>query len=80
VIDQIGIAVLGVTAIALTQSKVESRRRCACLFGISAQPFWMWSAISAGQWGILALTFLYGFSWGKGVWQYWIEPRMKRTA
>ena len=74
VIDQIGIAVCGVTAIFLTQSSHERLRRYACLFGIAGQPFWFWSAISAQQWGIAALCCLYTFAWGKGVWTHWLRP------
>ena len=74
-IDQIGIALTGVTAIFLTQSKRESRRRDACLFGLAGQPFWFWAAISAEQWGITALCVLYASAWAKGVWVHWLQPR-----
>ena len=74
-IDQIGIALTGVTAIFLTQSKHERLRRYACLFGMAGQPFWFWSAISAGQWGITVLCCLYTAAWAKGVWQHWLKPQ-----
>lgn len=73
-IDQIGIAMTGVTAIFLTQSKHATLRRYACLFGIAGQPFWIYSAWTAGQWGILALTALYAMAWAKSVWTHWIKP------
>lgn len=73
---QIGIALTGVTAIFLTQSKSREMQRCACIFGLAGQPFWIWSAVSAQQWGILALTTLYAFAWAKGVWMYWLRPRL----
>lgn len=73
VIPQVFIAFTGVTAIFLTQSSDANQRRYACLFGMAGQPFWVWSAINASQWGVLALTFLYGFSWGKGIWCNWIR-------
>lgn len=72
-IDQIGIALTGVTAVFLTQSKHEYLRRYACLFGIASQPFWFWAAISAEQWGILILNVLYAIAWGQGVWRHWIK-------
>jgi hypothetical protein len=75
VIDQIGIALTGVTAILLSQSKHERLRRYACLFGIAGQPFWIWSAIKAAQWGVLVLTALYTIAWAKGVWTYWLRPQ-----
>ncbi len=73
-IAQLGIACTGVTAIFLTQSTSKHVQRYACLFGIAGQPFWVWSAIEAHQWGILALTSLYAFAWGKGVWLHWLKP------
>lgn len=72
-IDQIGIALTGVIAIFLTQSKHEWLRRYACLFGIAGQPFWIYAAWTAGQWGILMLTMLYTFAWAKGVWTHWLR-------
>jgi hypothetical protein len=72
-IDQVGIAFTGVTAIFLTQSKQERLRRYACLFGIAGQPFWFWSAITAEQWGVTVLCCLYTLAWAKGVWQHWIS-------
>lgn len=73
-IAQLGIALTGVTAIFLTQSKSTRVQRYACLFGIAGQPFWIWSAIAAEQWGILAMCALYTFAWGKGVWLHWLKP------
>lgn len=73
-IDQLAIAATGVTAIFLTQSRSESVRRYACLFGLAGQPFWMYAAWSASQWGILTLTALYTAAWAKGVWSHWLRP------
>ena len=73
-IDQLGIALTGVTAIALSQS-APRLQRYACLFGLIGQPFWIYAAWSAGQWGILALTSLYTLAWAKGLWTHWIRPR-----
>lgn len=73
-IEQIGIALTGVTAIFLTQSQHDWLRKYACLFGMAGQPFWMTAAWSAQQWGILLLTVLYTVAWGKGIWLHWIKP------
>lgn len=75
-IAQLGIACTGVTAIFLTQCKSAELQRFACLFGIAGQPFWIWSALAAEQWGILALTTLYAFAWAKGCWTHWLRPRL----
>lgn len=73
-IDQIGIAVCGVSAVFLSQDKRESWRRWACVFGLVGQPFWFLATLHAEQWGIMALTVLYTYSWLRGVRTYWINP------
>lgn len=72
--SQFGIAIFGVLAIWLSQSASEWQRKWACIAGCCAQPFWIYTALSAQQWGILALTFLYSASWLKGVWVNWVQP------
>jgi len=72
-IEQIGIALLGVTAIWLSQDKRESFRRWACIFGLMAQPFWFYTTYKAGQWGIFCLCFLYSYSWLRGVKNNWLK-------
>lgn len=78
-IDQIGIALTGVTAIFLTQSKHERRRRYACFFGLAGQPAWFYAAITAEQWGVTFVCALYTAAWAKGVWQHWLRP-MSQTG
>lgn len=73
-IDQLGIACTGVVAIFLTQSKSERARSYACLFGMAGQPFWIYAAVDARQWGILFLNLFYMFAWAKGVWLHWLGP------
>lgn len=65
------IGLCGVTAIFLSQAKLERSRRWACWFGLCAQPFWFYATFKAGQWGIFGLSFLYTFSWLRGVRTYW---------
>lgn len=74
--EQIVIALTGVTAIWLSQSKNADWRRFACLFGLAGQPFWFWAAISAEQWGIFALCCLYTISWARGVLNNWVRPQV----
>jgi hypothetical protein len=74
-IDQLGIALTGVIAIFLTQSKREELRRYACIFGLAGQPFWFWAAWQADQWGILTINVLYAAAWSKGVWMHWLKPK-----
>ena len=67
------IALLGVTAVWLTQQPNESLKKYACLFGLAAQPFWFYAAWSAQQWGILALCFVYAGAWLMGFKHYWLN-------
>jgi hypothetical protein len=71
--EQIAIALFGVTAVFLSQSHCANRRRYACIFGLIGQPFWFYAAWTAQQWGIFALCFLYSFAWGKGAWLHWVK-------
>lgn len=73
-LDQIGIALFGVTAVFLSQTRRESFRRWACIFGLIGQPFWFYSAFTHQQWGIFGLSFLYTFAWGQGVFNNWLRP------
>lgn len=71
-IEQLAIAMTGVTAIWLTQSKSPKARRFACLFGLAGQPFWFWAAITAQQWGIVVLCCFYTVAWARGVRNNWL--------
>lgn len=72
-IEQLGIAFCGLSAVFLSQDKRESWRRWACIFGLVGQPFWFYATYKAGQWGIFALCFLYAYSWSRGIWTYWLK-------
>jgi hypothetical protein len=71
--EQIAIALLGTTAVWLSQDHREERRRWACIFGLFGQPFWFYSAWQAQQWGIFALCFLYTLSWARGFRNGWLR-------
>lgn len=73
-IDQLIIATSGVAAVWMSQDKKESRRRLAPLFGIIGQPAWFYAAITGEQWGILALSVLYTWAWGRGFVEHWVNP------
>lgn len=66
-IAQIGIATFGVLAVWLAQEPRIERRRWAPVFGLLGQPFWIWMAVSAQQWGVLLLCALYTVSWARGL-------------
>lgn len=73
-IEQLVIAVCGMSSVWLSQDRRRSWQRFACLFGIVAQPFWMYATWHASQWGIFALSFVYAAGWARGVWNFWLRP------
>ena len=75
--EQIGIALTGIVAIWLTQQSNESWKKYACLFGLAGQPFWFYAAYMAEQWGILALTVFYTYSWWLGLKNHWLTPPLR---
>lgn len=72
-IEQIAIALLGVTAVWLSQDARESRRRWASVFGLLGQPFWFYATWKAQQWGIVALCFVYAWAWFRGFRLHWLS-------
>lgn len=77
-IEQIAIALFGVTAIFLSQDARAERRRWACVFGLLGQPFWFIETIKAEQWGIVVLCCFYTIAWARGVKTNWIGERRKK--
>jgi len=74
--EQIAIALTGVTAVFLSQSANKQLAKWACVFGLFGQPFWFYATFKAEQWGIFALCFLYTFSWARGAWNFWLKPAL----
>lgn len=71
-IGQIAIGVLGAASIFLSQDRREHWRRWACICGLAGQPFWFWMAWESQQYGVLALCFVYAWSWSRGIRLYWM--------
>lgn len=72
-IDQVMIAIFGVSAVAITQSGIPKLQKWAGVFGLIGQPFWFYSAYTTKAWGIFFLSFLYTASWGYGFYKHWIK-------
>lgn len=75
VIEQIAIGLCGAVAVFLSQDRRGHWRRWACIFGLISQPFWFYMAWNAHQYGVLALCFVYAWSWGRGFRIYWLGHR-----
>ena len=74
-IEQIAIALCGVSAVFFSQCDGANWRRWASVMGLIGQPFWLIATYKAGQWGIFGLCFIYTFAWAKGFHLYWIKER-----
>ena len=55
-------------------SRKEKWRRWGYIFGLCGQPFWFYS-VDTEQGGILALCVWYTYSWGQGVYNFWIKEQ-----
>lgn len=67
------IALTGVSAIWLSQSKRTDYRKYASILGLIGQPFWFYSSFASEQWGIFLLSFFYTMAWARGFYNYWIR-------
>lgn len=72
--DQLAIALTGSIAIWLVNDQREPWRKWASVFGLAGQPFWVYSAFIAEQWGVLALTAIYTVAWARGFRNAWLQP------
>jgi len=70
VIGQAVILVFSGAAIALLSSPQHHVRRWAFPIGLVAQPFWLISTWTAGQWGMFALTVVWTLSYLYGAWRH----------
>ncbi len=73
VIDQVMIAACGLTSVYCSQDRREGVRRWACIAGLVGEPFWLWAAVKAEQWGVVALCFVFMFGWSRGFYLHWIK-------
>lgn len=71
-IEQIVIGICGISSVWLSQDARDTFRKWACIFGLFAEPFWLYSAWKAEQWGIVILVFVYTAGWLKGFRLYWM--------
>lgn len=77
-IEQIIIALCGITSVYLSQDPRRSWARWACIAGLISEPFWLMAAYKAGQWGVGVMAVVYTFGWGRGYYYHWIVPRRER--
>lgn len=78
--EQIIIATLGLTAIALSQSSNHALHRWASIAGLVGQPAWFYMAIANNQPGVFILCLFYTMAWARGVFNYWIVPAINEDG
>ncbi len=77
--DQIVIFVCGASGLWLNNDHRPAWRKWGPVIAIIAQPFWIYAAYSAKQWGILASTFLYTAAWMRGIYNGWFRKTVLRS-
>jgi hypothetical protein len=73
---QLWICVFGCSAVWFI-GRLEAWRRWGYVLGLMSQPAWLYASIHHEQWGIALLSAWYTYSWGQGVYNYWIKERQK---
>ena len=71
---QFWLAACGIISIWASQSATDRVRRWACVFGLTAQPAWLYATWAAEQWGMFALTIAYTIGWMRGINTFWLRP------
>lgn len=70
--NQLLIALFGLTSIWLAMGNNPTGRRWAPVIGLAGQPFWFAFAIDAGAWGLLALVAAYSVVYLRGIYIQWV--------
>lgn len=78
--NQLAIAIFGLTAIWLAMGNWQPGRKWAPVIGLCGQPFWMLFAWQSDGWGVLLLTLGYTAVYLRGVWIQWSPTSQSRTA
>jgi len=72
-IIQVGVLVFGLLAIWLVYSQNTLIARWAPVFGLLSQPFFVFAAWQAEQYGMLVLSVFYTVSWCRGIYRCWFQ-------
>lgn len=75
IIAQTWIVIFGATAIFLV-SRLDKWKKWGYICGMIAQPAWYVTAYLGEQWGILAISIFYTYSWGQGIYNYWVKEEV----
>lgn len=70
-IVQTAILILSGAAIWLVGRRNSWVRRWGYVVGLISQPFWLYAAYKAQQWGIFLLSIWYVWAWLSGIYEHW---------
>jgi hypothetical protein len=76
-LDQILISAFSLSSITLSYWPHRDWRKWGCLFGMAAQPCWVWMVVHKGLWGILPLTPLYSALYLWAIYNHWLASSAK---
>ncbi len=69
------LAVLSIAALYSVTHQNPRLRKAAPIFGVTAQPFWLYAAWTSQEWGILVVTCVYAAIWIKDlVYTWFLKP------
>jgi len=68
---QAAIVILGGAAVVLLANKSGEVRRWGYLSGLLSEPFWVYSAVVADQWGVVILALWWGWWYWRGLVNNW---------
>lgn len=66
-VDQVIIAIFGISSCWCTAKK---KTFLACIFGLCAEPAWLWTSYRHEQWGIFTLAVVYSILWSYGIYEH----------
>lgn len=69
---QVWIVIFGCAAVWFVGRR-EKWSRWGYVLGLLSQPAWFYTAIKHEQWGIVILCAWYTYSWGQGIYNYWLR-------
>lgn len=70
-ISQIGLSILGISAIIL----VAKKNKWGFVLGLLSQPFWFITSYLNQQWGVFILSIVYTFSWCFGIYEWFLKKK-----
>lgn len=70
-LEQIGIALFGLTALTLALGNHPRGRKWAPVIGLAGQPFWFMATVPTEQYGMVALCVAYTAVYLRAAWVNW---------